>query len=66
MVALNYLKTDFSYDLISFLPLGYLGFLISEQLSFLWFLKAFRIRQLNEYLKDRMVVPIISKYFEHK
>ena len=67
MVALNYLRTNFFYDIISFLPLGYFGYLIGgETLEFLWFLKAFRIRQLNEYLKDRMLVPIISKYIEHK
>ena len=52
--------------MISFLPIGYFGGLINKELSFLWFLKAVRIRQLNEYLKDRMLLPIINKYFEYK
>lgn len=65
-VALEYLRTNFKYDFISFLPLGYFAVLIDHKLSFFWVIKAIRIRQLNEYLKDRMLIPIINKFIENK
>lgn len=65
-VALEYLRTNFWYDFISFLPLGYIAVLIDHKLSFFWVIKAIRIRQLNEYLKDRMLIPIINKFIENK
>ena len=59
-VATRYLHSDFCIELIAFIPWGYLLGLIDHKLKIFWLVKAIRIGQLNHYMKDRSILPIIN------
>lgn len=48
-VANRYFYGDFQYDLVAFLPFGFLG-KVSQNLELLWVIKALRIKTLNYYM----------------
>ena len=62
----NYLHKRFLIDLLALLPIGLVAQIIDDRLGFLWVLKAIRIGQLNQLLKDRMLSPIINRVIEKK
>ena len=67
VVAANYFaSTYFKLDLISFIPWGLFGALVDERLKFTWVIKALRIHNLNYYMQDKMIMPIIDYYIESK
>ena len=46
-------------DLIVFLPIGYFATLIDSRLKIFYLIKAFRIKNLNHYISDRVLQPIV-------
>ena len=60
-VASGYLNSTFCVDLIAFIPWGYLLAGIDHKLKIFWVVKAIRIGQLNHYMTDRMILPIINQ-----
>jgi len=66
-VAYKYFSNKFSIDVLAFLPIGWLmAVAIDSRLKFFWVLKAIRIGQMNYYLRDRMLIPVINSYIEMK
>ena len=49
-VAQQYLTGMFLFDIICFLPLGFLFSLIDPKLKFMWLIKTFRLKSLKFYL----------------
>jgi hypothetical protein len=67
VVATNYLySTYFKMDLISFIPWGLIGTAFDERLKFLWVVKALRISNLNYYMQDKRIMPIIDYFIQTK
>ena len=65
-VALNYYRGELLVDLIAFLPWGYMLVGFDPKLKVFWLIKAIRIAQLNKYIKDRALLPVINKWLENK
>ena len=54
-------------DLMAFLPFGFMANLLGEEhIKFLWVIKAIRISQLNYYLRDHLLNPLINQYVARK
>ena len=67
VVATNYYySTYFKMDLISFIPWGLFGTMFDRRLKFLWVVKALRIDNLNYYMQDKMIMPMIDYYIWSK
>ena len=58
-IAERYFKGTFALDLIVFLPIGYFATMIDVKLKIFWLIKAIRIRNLNHYISDRVLQPIV-------
>ena len=47
VVALNYFRGKFKFDLLTFIPWGLLFTIIDDRLRFFWVIKGFRIYKLH-------------------
>mmetsp|Transcript_10103 Transcript_10103/g.15427 ORF Transcript_10103/g.15427 Transcript_10103/m.15427 type:complete len:104 (+) Transcript_10103:560-871(+) len=61
-----YLNNSFGFDLVAFLPIGWLLAFIDSRLQFLWILKIIRVGQLSFYLRDHVLLPIVHGYINRK
>ena len=66
VVASKYLNTTFTLEIISLFPWGYIMATFDPKFKVFWLVKAIRIGQLNQYLGDRSLLPIINSIFEKK
>ena len=65
-VAQNYFTGAFLFDLVCFLPLGFLFSLIDPRLKFMWLIKTFRLKSLKFYLSQKFFDQWIVGYIEYK
>ena len=63
-VAYNYLTTNFPFDFLALLPLGFVGSLIDHRLEILWIFKSTRINMLNVQFSDKAMLPIVDDFIE--
>lgn len=62
-ISNNYLRGSFVIDFIVFMPFGYLASLLDERLRLLWIIKAFRINELRQYMRESMYKPKVNLLF---
>mmetsp|Transcript_18773 Transcript_18773/g.28885 ORF Transcript_18773/g.28885 Transcript_18773/m.28885 type:complete len:173 (-) Transcript_18773:2807-3325(-) len=62
VVATRYLNSGFLIDLIAFIPWGYIMGTVDPRLKFFWVVKALRIRLLNHYLSNKVILPPVKMY----
>ena len=51
---------EFLVNLICLIPWGYLLAFIDHKLKVFWLIKELRIGQLNDYMADKKILPIIN------
>ena len=62
----NLHSSSFKFDMIALIPWGYFMNLADSKNKYFWVIKAIRIGQLNYYLRDKMIMPMIRQYIEYK
>ena len=55
----RYLRSNFTFDAVIFLPIGFFMSLIDKKLKFFWVIKAVRIMKVNYYVSNRIILPLI-------
>lgn len=55
----NLNSSSFKFDMLAFIPWGYFMTKVNPRNKYFWVVKAIRIGQLNYYLRDKMIMPMI-------
>ena len=55
----NLYSSAFKFDMIALIPWGYFMGMLDSKNKYFWVIKAIRIGQLNYYLRDKMIMPMI-------
>lgn len=67
VVSSKYLTSrKLKLDIVAFLPIGWFFTRYDARLKFFWIIKALRLGQLNYYMRDRLINPIIKGFIEKK
>jgi hypothetical protein len=66
-IALRNLNSSaFKFDMVALMPWGSIMCLFDARNKYFWAIKAIRIGQLNYYLRDKMIMPMIREYIQYR
>ena len=62
----NLHSSSFKFDMVALIPWGYFMTKVNDKNKYFWVVKAIRIGQLNYYLRDKMIMPMIRQYIQFR